>query len=121
MTLNFTPAPLDDPLYYLRNFEWVLGWVRQRYGDLLPAAELDFIDRALALPDASRGLLVRMVMRKGELFRPDTLEYPELGPYPGAAVLLQQAGGPVSPLHLADVDGPFAGHAGGSTHSFGVP
>lgn len=92
MTLNFTPAPLDDPLYYLRNFEWVLGWVRQRYGDLLPAAELDFIDRALALPDASRGLLVRMVMRKGELFRPDTLEYPELGPYPGAAVLLQQAG-----------------------------
>lgn len=92
MTLNFTPAPLDDPLYYLRNFEWVLGWVRQRYGDLLPTAELDFIDRALALPDASRGLLVRMVMRKGELFRPDTLEYPELGPYPGAAVPLQQAG-----------------------------
>lgn len=92
MTLNFTPAPLDDPLYYLRNFEWVLGWVRQRYGDLLPTAELDFIDRALALPNASRGLLVRMVMRKGELFRPDTLEYPELGSYPDAAIPLQQAG-----------------------------
>lgn len=91
VTLTFTPASLDDPLYYLRNFDWVLGWVRQRYGDVLPPAERDFIDQALALPVASRGLLVRMVMRKGDLFRPETLNYPELAPFSDAAAPLQEA------------------------------
>lgn len=73
------PASLDDPLYYQRNFEWVLRWVSDRYGDLLPEAERSFIESVMALPEASRGLLVRMVMRKGDLFRPEALDYPELG------------------------------------------
>lgn len=73
------PAGLDDPLYYLRNFEWVLAWVNSRYGDLLSEPERGFIEAVMTLPEASRGLLVRMVMRKGDLFRPEMLNYAELG------------------------------------------
>ncbi len=85
MTRFSTPATLDDPLYYLRNFEWVLDWVHSRYRDLLPEAETAFIEATMALPEASRGLLVRMVMRKGDLFRPEALRYVELGPWKEAA------------------------------------
>lgn len=74
------PASLDDPRYYLHNFRWVLDWVHQRYFRLLTNEEHDFVLQFHALPEASQGLLVRMVMRKGELFRADKLYYPELGP-----------------------------------------
>ncbi|MGD8176687.1 VRR-NUC domain-containing protein [Marinimicrobium sp. ARAG 43.8] len=86
------PASLDDPLYYRRNFEWVLHWVRERYNDLLPEREAGFIEDVLALPEASRGLLVRLVMRKGEWFRPDSLNYPELGDLSEAAAPLLEKG-----------------------------
>ncbi len=92
MTQTFTTANLDDPLYYLRNFEWVLNWVVERYGDLLPEPEQAFAEAAMALPEASRGLLVRMVTRKGELFRPDTLRYEELGDLEEAARPLFESG-----------------------------
>lgn len=86
------PAGLDDPLYYLRNFEWVLAWVRSRYGDLLSHTERDFIDAVMTLSEASRGLLVRMVMRKGDLFCPETLDYAELGDTTTAAQPLLDKG-----------------------------
>ncbi|WP_347332445.1 VRR-NUC domain-containing protein [Marinimicrobium locisalis] len=86
------PAPLEDPLYYLRNFEWVLAWVSHRYEDLLPEPERDFIQAAQALPGASRGLLARMVMRKGDLFRPEALKYPELGDTVSVAEPLRRQG-----------------------------
>jgi len=79
-----SPRTLADPLYYLRNFVWVIEWVRSRYGNLLDASEREFVAEFLALPEASQGILVRMVMRKGTVFRVDKLAYPELGATPRA-------------------------------------
>ncbi|WP_249975302.1 VRR-NUC domain-containing protein [Vreelandella olivaria] len=72
-------ASLDDPFYYLTNFRYVLAWVEARHGDLLSAEERDFIRHFEMLSRASQALLVRMVMRKGELFRLDKLTYGEIG------------------------------------------
>lgn len=73
------PAPLTDPLYYLRNFQAALGWIRQRYDDLLSDEARAFIDSFLSLPGNAQALLVRMIMRKGTLFRASRLRYPEIG------------------------------------------
>lgn len=70
---------LDDPFYYLANFETVLAWITERYADLLSDDERDFIAHFAVLPKASRALMVRMVMRKGELFRASKLNYEEIG------------------------------------------
>ncbi|WP_122208737.1 VRR-NUC domain-containing protein [Pseudomonas viridiflava] len=72
-------SPLDNPFYYLENFRQVLGWIAQRYPDLLDESEQRFIDAFETLPVASQGLLVRMVMRKGTLFRASKLNYDEIG------------------------------------------
>ena len=71
--------PVDDPLYYLYNFRQVLSWVEQRYADLLNHDELAFIQAFAGLPTAAQALLVRMVMRKGQWFRSDKLDYSEIG------------------------------------------
>ncbi|GLU31813.1 VRR-NUC domain-containing protein [Trinickia caryophylli] len=65
--------------YYLLNFERALAWLSARYADLLAAEERDFIAGFAALPLPSRALLVRMLMRKGNLFRASRLVYPEIG------------------------------------------
>jgi tetratricopeptide (TPR) repeat protein len=70
---------LENPFYYLNNFQQVLAWVSRHHSDLLDEAERDFIDRFALLPQASQALLVRMVMRKGTLFRAGKLRYPEIG------------------------------------------
>ncbi|MGP9634857.1 VRR-NUC domain-containing protein [Halomonas sp. AOP43-A1-21] len=72
-------ASLDDPFYYLTNFRFVLAWVGERHADLLAPDELTFLNRFATLPRASQALLVRMVMRKGELFRVSKLNYAEIG------------------------------------------
>ena len=72
-------ASLPNPFYYLDNFQQVLDWVFQRHGDLLDEAERAFVAAFADLPKASRALLVRMVMRKGELFRASKLDYAEIG------------------------------------------
>ncbi|MBT2298415.1 VRR-NUC domain-containing protein [Pseudomonas fluorescens] len=77
--LSVTNNPLDDPFYYLNNFEQVLVWLATRYADVLSVEEQRFIDDFACLPRASQGLLVRMVMRKGRHFRHSKLQYPEIG------------------------------------------
>src|ERR1700679_3875387 len=57
------------PFYYLKNFELVLTTILSRYSDLLLEGELRFITGFPQLPLASRALLTRMVMRRGDLFR----------------------------------------------------
>ena len=84
--------PLDDPFYYLANFASVVDWIGRRYSDLLTPDELGFIAGFGALPQPSRALLVRMVMRKGDLFRASKLNYPEIGPTPEAAAPLLALG-----------------------------
>ncbi|HET8790585.1 MAG TPA: VRR-NUC domain-containing protein [Modicisalibacter sp.] len=87
-----TLPTLDDPWYYLNNFHTVLDWIHERYRDLLSERELAFIESFPALPQASRALLVRMIMRKGTLFRSSKLRYAEIGPTPEAALPLINAG-----------------------------
>lgn len=70
---------VDDPFYYLYNFRQVVLWVEQRYQDLLDDQELAFIRAFSQLQAPAQALMVRMVMRKGELFRSDRLDYAEIG------------------------------------------
>jgi tetratricopeptide (TPR) repeat protein len=70
---------LSDPLYYLKNFQFVLNWISERYGDLLCVDEHRFIGEFADLPPSSQALFVRMVMRKGEFFRVNKLSYAEIG------------------------------------------
>ncbi|WP_268800625.1 VRR-NUC domain-containing protein [Pseudomonas huanghezhanensis] len=72
-------SPLDNPFYYLENFKQVLEWIARRYDDLLDEHERAFIRHFAQLPQPSQALLVRMVMRKGTLFRASKLDYPEIG------------------------------------------
>jgi len=100
-----TTQPLDDPFYYLNNFQQVLDWLARRYADLLDEQEHAFIRDFAGLPKASRALLARMVMRKGEHFRAGKLSYGEIGD-PGQAVLPLLALGWVrddAPLSLAQL------------------
>jgi hypothetical protein len=77
-----TDAPSDlrsDAPYYLLNFERALAWLAERYDDLLDAHEHSFLRDFAALPQPSRALLVRMLMRKGTMFRASRLSYDEIG------------------------------------------
>lgn len=65
--------------YYLLNFERALAWLAARYDDLLDDEEHAFLDTFATLPQASRALLVRMLMRNGTLFRASRLVYDEIG------------------------------------------
>jgi len=84
--------PFDNPYYYLDNFHRVLEWIGERYGDLLDAQERRFIERFPLLPQTARALFVRMVMRKGCLFRASKLAYAEIGDTRGAALALLAEG-----------------------------
>lgn len=70
---------LENEFYYLDNFQRVLDWIGERYRDLLDDGEQAFLAAFPALPRNARALFVRMVMRKGELFRASKLRYAEIG------------------------------------------
>ena len=80
---------LENEFYYLDNFQRVLDWIAERYGDLLDDGERAFLAVFPTLPRNARALFVRMVMRKGELFRASKLSYAEIGcPVEAAGQLL---------------------------------
>lgn len=83
---------LENPLYYLENFQGVLNWISERYADLLSVEETQFIVQFAQLPQASRALFVRLVMRKGCLFRASKLNYAEIGDTRDAALPLLATG-----------------------------
>ena len=83
---------LPNPLYYLNNFQLVLDWVSERYGDVLIPEEHAFITHFGNLPQLSQALFVRMVMRKGDYFRQTKLSYPEVGDTHQAMLPLIKAG-----------------------------
>jgi hypothetical protein len=94
---------LENPFYYLDNFQRALEWIDERYSDLLNASEAEFIQRFPRLPQASRALFVRMVMRKGCLFRASKLIYSEIGdPQEAARPLLAQGWIGADPLLTLD-------------------
>ncbi len=83
---------LSEPFYYLDNFQRALDWVSERHVHLLNDEERDFARCFPCLPQASRALLVRMIMRKGELFRASKLRYAEIGCAHTAAQPLLECG-----------------------------
>lgn len=66
--------------YYLTNLEHLLGWVEAHHGHLIDDSTRCFMARFRRLPLAARRLYVRLMMRRGPLFRIDRLSYPEVGP-----------------------------------------
>lgn len=83
---------LPDPVYYLNNFQMVVAALDERYTELLSSEERQFITLFGALPQPSRALLVRMVMRQGVFFRASRLNYPEIGETAAAVAPLLKAG-----------------------------
>jgi len=81
MSIGSRPSaePLENPLYYLKNMETVVAWVATHHVDLLLEPERASLRDFFEMPRPSRALLTRMVMRSGDLFRADKLNYPELG------------------------------------------
>ncbi|MFM0339637.1 VRR-NUC domain-containing protein [Paraburkholderia fungorum] len=90
----------SDVPYYLLNFERALAWLAERYDDLLDAHEHAFLRDFAALPQSSRALLVRMLMRKGTLFRASRLTYDEIG-------CPLQAAAPLAALGWVDAEPPL--------------
>lgn len=84
--------PLDNPLYYLNNFHTLLDWIEARYPDLLADDETAFMQKFRQTPEPAQGLLVRMVMRKGTLFRASRLHYAEIGDLREAVPVLIRQG-----------------------------
>jgi VRR-NUC domain/Fanconi anemia-associated nuclease SAP domain len=75
--------------YYLNNFWTALRCLLDRYGDLLCAQERGFIEALEQLPLSAQALLVRLLMRRGELFRKSRIVYAEIGDVaPAAAPLI---------------------------------
>ena len=78
--------------YYLHNFERALDWLSDRHVDLLGDAERQFLTQFAKLPELSRALLVRLLMRRGPWFRESKLEYEEIPDVADAAVPLLALG-----------------------------
>jgi hypothetical protein len=76
------------PGYYLDNFHKLTGFVEEVYGDILNESERDFLDRFKVLPCSSQLFYVRLISRKGPLFRHDKLNYPEIPSLKEAAITL---------------------------------
>jgi hypothetical protein len=77
------------PYYYLENFTVALDWLRARYGELLATDEQQFMGNFARLPTEAAALVVRMIMRQGDLFRTSKLNYIEIGcPKRAAAPLI---------------------------------
>jgi hypothetical protein len=72
-------APDLPQRYYLYNFESLCSSVWLQYRDLLDESEQDFYHRFNILGEEARCLYVRLVSRRGPLFRVSQLSYAELG------------------------------------------
>ncbi|SMF19982.1 VRR-NUC domain-containing protein [Alteromonadaceae bacterium Bs31] len=79
------------PLYYLDNFVSLISTVYALYDDLLTPAELSFYRRFIALDSNAQALLVRLLSRKGDLFRLSKIRYTEIGDtHLATAILLSE-------------------------------
>ncbi len=71
--------------YYVDNFRYVLDFVQARYSDILDPAEQAYGRDFAALTGDAQRLYVRLIQRKGPLFREDKLNYPEISSIEWAA------------------------------------
>jgi len=74
--------------YYLDNFEYLIHFVASHYPDVLSEEELVYFKTFTQLPFNSRQIYVRLMLRKGPLFRDDRLSYTEISDQTGALALL---------------------------------
>jgi hypothetical protein len=72
------------PRYYLSNFEQLCATVEAQYGDVLAERELHCLRQFESASLDARCLFVRLVSRRGPLFRVESLDYPELDDLAGA-------------------------------------
>ena len=89
---GLSPAPLSDPLYYLRNAQTVMHWCLAHHADLLLPEERAQLKRIPTLDTPTQGLLQRLLLRKGELFRGDALNYSEIPNLSASLNQLEQEG-----------------------------
>jgi hypothetical protein len=78
--------------YYLDNFQRIIDFVDSHYDDILNADEKGFSQSFRSLSVDARRLYVRLMSRKGPLFRSDTLVYSEIIDIEAAASELNQRG-----------------------------
>lgn len=70
--------------YYHDNFNQLINQVAEVYWDLLSPQEQQFIEDYRQLGDNAQQLYIRLLCRKGELFRIDKLNYAEIEDLPAA-------------------------------------
>ncbi|ARU58958.1 nuclease [Oleiphilus messinensis] len=67
-----------EPEYYLDNFRQLTDFVTVRYSDLLDLDEARFLSDFAVLSRDAQKLYVRMLTRKGDVFRRSKLQYAEI-------------------------------------------
>ena len=87
----------DD--YYLANFHRLAEFVVDTYRDILTPEERQWYASLQAAPESAQRLYIRLLTRKGSVFRLSRLRYPEIDDLQHAAGLLETRG-------LADVTPP---------------
>lgn len=90
-----TPKTIPNALaqgYYLTNFTLLLDSVVGRYSDILTPGERAFVSGFAELSEEARRLYVRLVSRKGPLFRSDRLAYDDIPDINAAQAELGQRG-----------------------------
>lgn len=78
--------------YYLDNFSYLLNFVAKQYSHLLHEHELGYATDFESLSPESKMLYVRLVQRRGPLFRVDKINYAELSNLSSAIDELLNAG-----------------------------
>ena len=64
--------------FYLENFRYLLEFVTGQYSSLLQEQELSYLNEFQSLPLQAQMLYVRLIQRKGSLFRCDKIHYEEI-------------------------------------------
>ena len=78
--------------YYVGNFAALVDRVETLYNDLLKDTDRDFVEAFRDGDDDAKSLYVRLVTRKGPLFRSDLLNYPEIDSVEASATALAERG-----------------------------
>ncbi|MEE4245340.1 MAG: VRR-NUC domain-containing protein [Kangiellaceae bacterium] len=72
------PRPILPTDYYLENMQKLLNFVDNRYSSVIEREHLQFIDDFKKLSCDAQRLLTRCIMRRGDFFRLDKLNYQEI-------------------------------------------
>ncbi|MGF1526223.1 MAG: VRR-NUC domain-containing protein [Candidatus Competibacterales bacterium] len=86
------PPPELPPKYYRDNFDEFLRFVAHHYGGLLDPEERAFVTCLQGLDEDARCLYARLAHRRGQFFRLDGLNYPEIQDLAAAVATLDAVG-----------------------------